>query len=240
ENAEKQYEKTVAEAIKQRDETGAISEEEAQKIIDAAKKQRDETITKAEERHKKIISTAKKQAGEHADLVDWETGQILSKWEVFKNKLSLGWENIKKITKHKWNQMWQEIDKVVEWIKTKPVEKFESMRKRAVDKFESLRKGIVDKMESARKAVKGKIDEIKGFFDRLTLKIPRPKIPKISLSKASKSIGGIDVPYPKFSFDGWYAKGGFFDRPSIIGVGEAGPEAVIPLQGSRMKPFAAE
>ncbi|HEY1249209.1 MAG TPA: transglycosylase SLT domain-containing protein, partial [Nitrososphaera sp.] len=28
---------------------------------------------------------------------------------------------------------------------------------------------------------------------------------------------------------GWYAKGGIFSRPTIIGVGEAGPEAVVPL-----------
>ncbi len=27
----------------------------------------------------------------------------------------------------------------------------------------------------------------------------------------------------------WYAKGGVFDGPSVIGVGEAGPEAVVPL-----------
>jgi len=28
---------------------------------------------------------------------------------------------------------------------------------------------------------------------------------------------------------GWYGKGGVFTKPSIIGVGERGPEAVVPL-----------
>lgn len=37
---------------------------------------------------------------------------------------------------------------------------------------------------------------------------------------------------------GWHAKGGLFNGPSIIGVGEAGKEAVIPLSGSNMRPFA--
>jgi len=32
---------------------------------------------------------------------------------------------------------------------------------------------------------------------------------------------------------GWYAKGGIFTRPTIIGVGERGPEAVVPLSGHR-------
>ena len=33
---------------------------------------------------------------------------------------------------------------------------------------------------------------------------------------------------PKLSVD-WYNTGGIFDSPSVIGVGEAGPEAVVPL-----------
>lgn len=42
---------------------------------------------------------------------------------------------------------------------------------------------------------------------------------------------------PSFDVD-WYAKGGIFDRANIIGIGEAGPEAVIPLSSDRMRPFA--
>ena len=36
----------------------------------------------------------------------------------------------------------------------------------------------------------------------------------------------------------WYATGGIFNAASIIGVGEAGPEAVMPLRGRNMQPFA--
>lgn len=239
-DAEDQFLKVKMEAERQRDEVGSISAEEAEKIINEARKQRDETVKNAEDRHKKIVSTAQKQAGEHADLVDWETGEILSKWDIFKQGVGKIWDAMVKDVKKQWDDMWKLIDKVAEWIKTKPVQKFESLKKRAMDKFESLKKGIRNKMEDAKDAVKNRVDKIKSFFDNLKLKIPRPKIPKISLSKGTKSIGGIDIPYPKFSFDGWYAKGGLFDRPSIIGVGEAGPEAVVPLRGSRMKPFAAE
>ena len=43
---------------------------------------------------------------------------------------------------------------------------------------------------------------------------------------------------PKFSVD-WYATGGIFTGASVIGVGEAGDEAVVPLSNKgRMKPFA--
>lgn len=37
----------------------------------------------------------------------------------------------------------------------------------------------------------------------------------------------------------WYATGGIFDRAEIIGVGESGPEAVVPLSGPSMAPFAS-
>lgn len=40
-------------------------------------------------------------------------------------------------------------------------------------------------------------------------------------------IGGI-ISIPKINID-WYKKGGIFDAPTIAGIGEAGPEAVVPL-----------
>ena len=36
----------------------------------------------------------------------------------------------------------------------------------------------------------------------------------------------------------WNAQGGIYNSAKVIGVGEAGPEAVIPLQGANMWPFA--
>ena len=57
------------------------------------------------------------------------------------------------------------------------------------------------------------------------------KLPHFSLKWSSKDFGPLGtLKYPTgINFDGWWAKGGIFDSPSIIGVGEAGPEAVVPL-----------
>ena len=38
---------------------------------------------------------------------------------------------------------------------------------------------------------------------------------------------GLPLSFPRFD---WYAKGGVFDYPQLIGVGEAGKEAVVPLE----------
>jgi hypothetical protein len=41
---------------------------------------------------------------------------------------------------------------------------------------------------------------------------------------------------PSFDVD-WYARGGIFNAPNVIGVGEAGPEAVVPLSENRLRPL---
>ena len=50
---------------------------------------------------------------------------------------------------------------------------------------------------------------------------------KVSGGVAPWGIGGKGSK-PSISVD-WYAKGGIFDSPHLIGIGEAGPEAVVPL-----------
>lgn len=72
------------------------------------------------------------------------------------------------------------------------------------------------------------IDSIASFFRNLRL--PEIKIPKIKLPHFSLSGEFSLVPpsVPRLSVS-WYAKGGIFNSPSVIGVGEAGTEAVLPI-----------
>src|SRR3712207_1854904 len=61
------------------------------------------------------------------------------------------------------------------------------------------------------------------------------KLPKINVSGA---FSGNPLQVPTFSLS-WYKTGGIFTGPSVIGVGESGDEAVLPLSNKRrMKPFA--
>lgn len=77
---------------------------------------------------------------------------------------------------------------------------------------------------------------VKAAFENMTITIPKPRIPVISVSTSSASYGdGGSVSVPNFSVS-WNALGGIFDQPTIFntpagmqGVGEAGPEAVLPL-----------
>lgn len=95
--------------------------------------------------------------------------------------------------------------------------------------MQDLSMTVTTEAQSAAKAVK-------SAFEDMTITIPKPKIPNISVSTNSVPYGdGGSVSVPDFSVS-WNALGGIFDRPTIFntpaglqGVGEKGAEAVLPL-----------
>lgn len=118
--------------------------------------------------------------------------------------------------------------------------KFESIRSTTVSKFNAVKSAIIDPLVAAKDKVAELIGNIKSFFTNLVLKIPKPSMPSMpsfSLKTSSKTILGKEITYPSGIGVSWNAKGGIFDKPTIIGayggqlqgVGEAGREAVIPL-----------
>ena len=85
--AEGQYEETIAAIMYERDVTKSISSEKAAELIQQAQRQRDGTVSEANLMHDEIVGLAKSQADEHVKHVDWETGEVLSKWQVFRRDL---------------------------------------------------------------------------------------------------------------------------------------------------------
>lgn len=143
---------------------------------------------------------------------------------------------VKKITSI-WDKITSVIGKAVNWIKKNL--SFSSIGEKVRSAFSNVFKFITTPFRKAKEFLGGVIKKIKGFFP---LKIPNffksIKLPhfKINGGKLPWGIGGKGKA-PSISVK-WYAKGGVFDRPNIIGVGEAGREAVVPLQGKQMMPFA--
>ena len=102
-----------------------------------------------------------------------------------------------------------------------------SIRSVTSSTWNSIRAAIIQPIESARDAVRNAIDKIKGFMD-FEWSLPHLKLPHISVSGSSNPLDWLKGGVPHFSVD-WYKTGGIFNSPSIIGVGEAGSEAVLPL-----------
>lgn len=100
-------------------------------------------------------------------------------------------------------------------------------------RMEKVKSAITRPIEAARDSVKAAIEKIKSFFN-ITLKFKGIKLPHITVSwKKSGALAKIaskmGLPgIPDFGVS-WYKTGGIFSDPSVIGVGEAGSEAVVPL-----------
>lgn len=104
--------------------------------------------------------------------------------------------------------------------------------------FEDIKKKITSPIESARDLVDKAVAKIKGFFPIDVGKILDDiKLPHFTVDGGEFPYGvGGNGHMPSFDVE-WYANGGIINRPSLIGAGEAGPEAVVPLSANRLKPL---
>lgn len=251
--ANQQYDKTVAWAIRQRDEHGTMSDQEAAQVIADAERMRNKSVNEAESMHQEVVSAAQDQAKDHVNEVDWETGEVLSKYQVMKNK-SVGyfsdlfsgakewWDKTSTSIVENAEESRREASANMEELKNNTIQNAQEAWSNAKEKWEGVKNSILNPIREARDTVSGYIETIKGFFTNLKLKIPKPEMPKLpsfSLKTSSKSILGKSITYPSGIDVNWYAKGGIATGPSIVGIGEAGDEAILPLSNkSKMKPFA--
>ena len=104
--------------------------------------------------------------------------------------------------------------------------------------FEDIKSKITGPIEDARDLVDKAVAKIKGFFPLSIGKIlDNIKLPHFSVDGGEPPYGLMGMGrLPSFSVS-WNANGGIFDGAQIIGVGEAGPEAVVPLSENRLKPL---
>lgn len=94
--------------------------------------------------------------------------------------------------------------------------------------WEAIKSAIVTPIQSAKDTLLGIVNTIKSWFPIHLGNLFNFKVPHIVVGSKSVTVGDKTVTVPTFDV-AWYAKGGIFDSASLIGVGEAGPEAVVPL-----------
>lgn len=93
---------------------------------------------------------------------------------------------------------------------------------------EGIRERFMAPIEKLRDKIKGIVDKIKGFFS-FKISAPHVPLPHFSISPAGWKLSDLLKGVKPSLGINWYAKGGIFDEPTIAGIGEAGPEAVVPL-----------
>ncbi|QTR81119.1 DUF2207 domain-containing protein (plasmid) [Bacillus cytotoxicus] len=171
-----------------------------------------------------------------SDLANW----ILSNWETIKSYTLTAWNLVKQYVIDPVTQAYNTAREKFQDIYNSAKEKFDSVKNTALEKFEAAKRNIIDPIKEAVGKVEEFIGKIKGFFNDLKLKIPKPEMPPLphfSLQTSTKNVLGKDITFPSGINIDWRAKGGIFTKPTIFGMnggnlqgaGEAGPEAVLPL-----------
>ncbi|MDA1883127.1 phage tail tape measure protein [Bacillus cereus group sp. BY105LC] len=171
-----------------------------------------------------------------ADLANW----ILSNWESIKSYTLTAWNLVKQYVIQPVTDAYNQAKQKFTDLYNSAREKFDSVKSAAQEKFEAAKRFIIDPIRDAVGKVEEFVGKIKGFFTNLKLKIPKPEMPPLphfSLQTSSKTIAGKEISYPSGINIDWRAKGGIFTKPTIFGMmggnlqgaGEAGPEAVLPL-----------
>ena len=140
-----------------------------------------------------------------------------------------------------WNGIKQAVVNTVRSLVADVMAKWNAIKTTTQNVWNSIKTAITTPITNAFNTVKGWINKLKNLFPLKVGKIfSNLKVPHIKVNggKAPFGIGGKGSA-PSINVD-WYAKGGIFTRPTLLsngnriaGVGEAGAEAVLPIEKLR-------
>ena len=141
--------------------------------------------------------------------------------------------NIYNVASSIWNNIKSTVSNVANSLVSGVVGTFNGFVSTVTGIFDKAAYAITHPMETAKSAIKGIVDAIKGFFTGFKIQIPHIKLPHFSIKPSGWQIGDLlEGKIPSLGID-WYAKGGEFNSPAVIGVGEAGRETVLPLSNPK-------
>lgn len=155
---------------------------------------------------------------------------LVGVWNAIKSSLSGSFTGIRNLAVNTFNG-----------LKSAVMGIFNALKGTVSSVWNGIKTAITNPIEKAKSVVLGIIKAIVRAFAGMAIHIPKPHIPKVSIGWTTIGKGKASVKIPKIS---WNAKGGIFNGASLLGggqgVGEAGAEAVMPVQHKRyMKPFAS-
>lgn len=187
------------------------------------------------------ITTAKNKV---VELFNKIRTSISEKITALRSKVTEIFNSIKTKIMTPINTAKSKVVSTIENLRSSFSSKITAIKDKVTSVFSSLKDKLTKPIEQARTTIKNTVDKIKKVFN-FSWSLPKLKIPKISITggKAPYGIAGKGS-LPKFSIT-WHKEGAIFKKPTVFdtrsglhGVGEAGAEAILPVE--KLKDYIAD
>lgn len=176
-----------------------------------------------------------------SSVVNGIKSTVTNIWNEIKSVTSSVFNAVNSTASSVWNGIKSTISSVVNGIKSTVSNVWNGIKSVTTSVWNGIKSAITSPIEAARGVISGIVDSIKRLFNfRLrfpSIDIPHIPLPHFSLSGSFNPLKGR-IPHIGVN---WYAKGGIFNKPTMFaapggfnGVGEAGPEAALPLNAKTL------
>ncbi len=170
-------------------------------------------------------------------------GIITAVMQAINGDWSGAWETIKGVASTIWNGIKSNIDTVINGISGMISSVMSGISGTVSDIWNGIKSSISNAINGAKDAVSNAINAIKGLFN-FQIRWPHIPLPHFSISGSANPLDWLKGGVPKIGIE-WYAKGGIMTAPTLFGFngnnamvgGEAGPEAVLPLNKKTLGPI---
>ncbi len=151
---------------------------------------------------------------------------ISTGWDTINSRAQSAWGVIQTTMGSNWSSIVSSAQGRVDDIRVAMGSLWYRINSAAAAAWGVIRDSIAAPIQAAQGIVQSVVDTMRGALESLgTIHIP---LPHFRASTHDVTVAGITFPVPDIGVD-WYARGldAIVSRPTIIGVGEAGPERVI-------------